>query len=162
MVGWREVGELLEAAIAEMVERELGPLGVVGDDVANAGKAFEEGVDVDDGDLSLANLIDLQTIAEANDHAVAVPEIGERGALVVILRIEQEIPVAVVLRVVGDAADDAAAPAIIGFDEDGDLASLRAGIHGGVYCEMRKVESTKRGVNGVRWQVLRPLAFISF
>src|SRR5262249_2590994 len=93
----REVGKFLEAAVAKMVESELGAFEIIGDNVADAGEVFEEGVDVDDGDFAFADLIDLQTVAEANDHAIAVPKIGERGALVVVLRVEQEVPVAVIL-----------------------------------------------------------------
>jgi hypothetical protein len=41
----------------------------------------------------------------------------------VILRIDQQVPVAVILGIVGDAPDHAAAPAIVGLDEHGDLTA---------------------------------------
>ena len=141
MIRRGEIGEFLEASVAEVVKSELGAFGVVGNDVANARQALKERIDVDDGHFAFANLIDLQTIAEADDHAVAVPKIRKRRTLIVILRIKQQVPVTVILGVVGDAADNAAAPAIIGFDENGDLASLRARIHGRAILQMRKVGS---------------------
>ena len=59
----------------------------------------------------------LIAIRDASDDPIALPTVGHGRALFVVARIDQQMPVRVLLGEVCDTANDAAAPAGLGFDQ---------------------------------------------
>ena len=108
-----------------MLERQPRPLGFVGDDRADAFQTFEHVVHVDDRQILFANLLPLRAAGDAGDDAVAVPAFGDRRALLVVARVDQQMPMRVLLGVVRDAANDARAPARFRLDQHGDVLDLK-------------------------------------
>ena len=82
---------------------------------ADAVEAFVDVVDVDDRQPLLADLLHLDAAGDAGDDAVAAPAVGDRGALFVVARVDQQMPMGVLLGEVGDAADDAGRPSSFPF-----------------------------------------------
>ena len=153
MAGRGEVGELAEAAGDEMFDGEARAFGFVGEHGADAVEPVVNIVDVDDRQPLLAELLHLEAAGDAGDDAVAAPAVGDRGALFVIARVDQEMPVGVLLGEVGDAADDLAAPTGFGFDEDGDLADAKLIVIVGLIVHGRIVTARGDEEFGVEWTI---------
>ena len=61
----------------------------------------------------------------AADDAVTAPALGDRGALLMIAGIDQEMPVRVLLGIMRDASNDTRTPACFRFDEHRDVLHLK-------------------------------------
>ncbi len=108
-----------------MLQRQPRPLGFVRDHRADAFQPFEHIVHVDHRQILLANLLPLRAAGDAGDDAVAVPTFGNRRALLVIARVDQQMPMRVLLGEVRDAANHATAPARLRFDQHGHVLDAK-------------------------------------
>ncbi len=95
----------------EVFDGEAGAGGFVGEHGADAAEAVVDIIHIDDRQSLLAELLHLEAAGDAGDDAVAAPAVGDRGTLFMIARVDQQVPMGVLLSKVGDAADDLATPA---------------------------------------------------
>ena len=108
-----------------MLEREPGPLRLVRNHRANSVQAVVHVIHVDDRQPLFPKLFHLQAAGDAGDDAVATPAVRDRGALLVVARIDQQMPVGMLFGEVGDSADHLPAPARFRLDQHRHLTDAK-------------------------------------
>ena len=111
-------------------------------------QTLEHIIHIDDRQILFANLLPLRAAGDAGDDAVAVPAFRNRRALLVIARIDQQMPMRVLFGVVRDAANHAAAPARFRFDQHGHVLDAKlAVVIGWWIIEIRESNDAARVVD---------------